>query len=132
MGILTTRDVISRVMVPGLDPHETLVTDVMSPDPITVKSNYSLLRTARVVHDQYVSLSPSGWVVLDALSLTRRFCCSTRRIRHIPVVDPDAGTILTVLSLSDLVGLLRPPTTQNTAQLTRLLSRILRRKETEE
>jgi CBS domain-containing protein len=36
VGIFTERDVLTRVIVPGLDPGSTKVSEVMTPNPITL------------------------------------------------------------------------------------------------
>ena len=36
VGIITERDVVFRVVCPGLDPRATPVAEVMTPDPITI------------------------------------------------------------------------------------------------
>jgi CBS domain-containing protein len=36
LGIVTERDVVFRVVCPGLDPRATPVAEVMTPDPITI------------------------------------------------------------------------------------------------
>lgn len=38
-GIFTERDLLSRVLLAGRDPAETRLTEVMTPDPFTLRSN---------------------------------------------------------------------------------------------
>jgi CBS domain-containing protein len=42
VGIFSERDLMKRVVVPGLDPRVTLVEDVMTDDPLTVGPQESL------------------------------------------------------------------------------------------
>ena len=73
-GIFTERDVLKRIVVPGLDPSTTLLRDVMTPDPVT--------------------LLPSSDVA-DALHMMRR-----GGFRHLPVVVD--GEIVGIVSIRDL------------------------------
>jgi CBS domain-containing protein len=41
IGIFTERDVVFRVIAPGLDPKETRLRQVMTPDPKTLSPNQS-------------------------------------------------------------------------------------------
>jgi CBS domain-containing protein len=74
IGIFTERDALNKVLAGGLDPRNTKVSAVMTPDP------YSVLPTATVG---------------DAMKLI-----TTRRFRHLPIVDN--GKVLAVISSGDL------------------------------
>ena len=39
MGVLTERDVGSRVAVPGRDPSRTRLEEVMTPNPVTLRTS---------------------------------------------------------------------------------------------
>ncbi len=73
-GIFTERDVLARVVAADLDPDETVLGGVMTPNPDTVAPNDT---------------------ALDAL---RRM--AERGYRHLPVVD--AGQIVGIVSMRDL------------------------------
>jgi len=74
-GIFTERDVLRRVVAPGLNPNATIVGKVMS-EPVIC------------VHDD----TPLD----DVRALFR-----DRKIRHLPVID-DRGRLLGMLSIGDL------------------------------
>jgi CBS domain-containing protein len=74
IGILTERDLVSRVVVPRCDPEKTPVTRVMTENPITITAD----RTP-----------------CDALNLMHE-----RGFRHLPVVDGDR--LVAVLSMRDI------------------------------
>ena len=74
VGIFTERDVLNRVVDPGLDPTSTRVVDVMTSEVETVRSSTG---------------------VEDAMALI-----SERRFRHLPVIDD--GRLLGVVSSGDL------------------------------
>ncbi len=73
-GIFTERDVLARVVAAGLDPNDTALGGVMTPNPDTVAPNDS---------------------PLDAL---RRM--SERGYRHLPVVDSER--MVGIVSIRDL------------------------------
>jgi len=79
LGILTDRDLVTRVLASARDPRETLVGDVMTPDP-------------RVVYED----TP----LEDALRLMRQ-----RAVRRLPVVDRDAR-LAGLVSSDDLLEIL--------------------------
>lgn len=74
IGIFTERDAITRVLGAGLDPSRTLISDVMTKDPVWVSGSTTLE---------------------DAMGII-----SQRRIRHLPVVE--GGKVLGVVSSGDL------------------------------
>jgi CBS domain-containing protein len=73
-GIFTERDAMTRVLGGGLDPTHTLVSEVMSSDPVCVTPSTTLE---------------------DARALV-----TTKRIRHLPVVDE--GKVVGMVSSGDL------------------------------
>jgi len=73
-GIFTERDAMTRVLGAGKDPTHTLVSEVMSPNPLCVTPSTTLE---------------------DARALV-----TTRRIRHLPVVDD--GKVVGMVSSGDL------------------------------
>jgi len=76
VGIFTERDVLVRVVAAGLDPKTTPVNEVMTRNPVVVQSSVT---------------------VKEAL-----FVISTKRCRHLPVVD-DAG-VCGLISIGDLTS----------------------------
>jgi CBS domain-containing protein len=73
-GIFTERDAMTRVLGGGLDPTRTTVAEVMSSDPVCVTPSTTLEEARSVV--------------------------TTRRIRHLPVVDK--GKVVGMVSSGDL------------------------------
>jgi CBS domain-containing protein len=73
-GIFTERDAMTRVLGGGLDPTHTLVSEVMSSNPVCVTPSTTLE---------------------DARALV-----TTKRIRHLPVVDE--GKVVGMVSSGDL------------------------------
>ena len=77
-GILTERDLLSRVLAVELDPRETLVRDVMTREIVVCNADAS-------IHDLQVAMHE-------------------RRIRHVPVKDA-AGNVCGLISIGDLNAL---------------------------
>jgi len=73
-GIFTERDVLARVVAAGLDPDDTALGGVMTPNPDTVAPNDTALEALQ-------RMSECGY-------------------RHLPVVD--AGQIVGIVSMRDL------------------------------
>jgi CBS domain-containing protein len=74
-GIFTERDVLRRVVDTDIDPTTTPVTEVMTPDPVTMDI---------------------GKRVEDAMALMTQ-----RRFRHLPVTENDE--VVGMVSIGDLV-----------------------------
>lgn len=74
LGILTERDLMTRVLAKALDPKTTLVTEVMTPNPVCI---------------------PPETRVSDAVLIMLE-----RGFRHLPIVGP-ATKILGVFSIRD-------------------------------
>jgi CBS domain-containing protein len=76
VGIFTERDVLVRVVAAGLDPDTTQVFEVMTPDPVVVRSE---------------------------VTVTQAMLVSTgRRCRHLPVIDDDG--LRGLISIGDLTS----------------------------
>lgn len=75
VGILSERDIMTRVVAPGRDPKTTRVGDVMTPNPVVVDASESYENCIRMM--------------------------KTANFRHLPVVDQDK--LLGLLSLRDLL-----------------------------
>ncbi|MEI6557193.1 MAG: CBS domain-containing protein [Rhodospirillaceae bacterium] len=75
-GIFTERDLLDRVVVPGLNPDVTPLGKVMTPNPATVAP---------------------GETVRDALAIM-----DAKGVRHLPVAVE--GRVLGVVSMRDFVG----------------------------
>jgi CBS domain-containing protein len=75
VGMFTERDVLRRVMSEMLAPHRVTVGQVMTTEVICCKPDISVAEAGQLMKD--------------------------RRIRHIPVCDPD-GTLHGVISIGDL------------------------------
>jgi CBS domain-containing protein len=79
VGIVTDRDLVLEVMVPGLDPGELAVKDIVTASLSTTRVDDSLF---------------------DALELMR-----AQAIRRLPVVEAD-GALAGILAVDDVTGLL--------------------------
>ncbi len=75
VGIFTERDLLRRVVAKQRAPERTLIKDVMTPNPVTIKPNES---------------------VLEALRLMAKL-----KVRHLPVVD-DSGNLIGIVSIKDI------------------------------
>lgn len=75
LGIVTQGDCAIKVLLPGRSAHDTLVSEVMTRDPLTVKPAALLDQCMKVM--------------------------VTRRIRHLPVLDN--GVVTGVVSIGDIV-----------------------------
>lgn len=74
IGVFTERDLLTRVIAQSLDPAATAVSQVMTPDPLTIAP---------------------GATVREALTIM-----TDHRLRHLPVVDGDA--LVGIVSARDL------------------------------
>ena len=74
VGIFTEHDVITRLIVPGLDPRTTPIAQVMSPNPFTVEPTLTLDKAMALI--------------------------SEKRMRHLPVVAD--GRLVGLVSIGDL------------------------------
>ena len=74
IGIVTERDVLVRVVALGRDPATTEVGDVMTGEPITVRSTTTVAEAMQIVHRS--------------------------RCRHLPVID--GGRVTGLISIGDL------------------------------
>lgn len=92
IGILTDRDIVIRVIAPGIDPCSVRVDQFMSLDIQTIASNAPLP---------------------EAVAMMQR-----QQLRRLPVVD-DTGSLVGVLSLADVA---RPADAEQNAETIRELS----------
>ena len=76
VGIFTERDLLRRVVISGLQPGQTRVSEVMTPSPATVDIEQ------RVVHAMHI-MNENGF-------------------RHVPVVED--GRVVGVISMRDAMG----------------------------
>ena len=79
VGVLTDRDIVVRVVGPGLDPATTAVGSVMTPSPVTLRA--------------------------DETIDTALFRMRERGVRRLPIVD-ERGRLAGTVSLDDLLVLL--------------------------
>ncbi|ASQ47263.1 CBS domain-containing protein [Legionella clemsonensis] len=79
VGIISDRDLVVEVMVPGLDPKELAAGDIVTRSLLVAHENESLF---------------------DALNLMRK-----KGIRRLPVVD-DENTLIGIITLDDMTDLL--------------------------
>ncbi|MEM6782744.1 MAG: CBS domain-containing protein [Bacteroidota bacterium] len=71
VGIFTERDVARRVVVPGLDPATTLVSDVMTPKVVVVQADTShneVLRRMQEGHFRHVPIA-EGTTLVGVVSI---------------------------------------------------------------
>jgi CBS domain-containing protein len=72
LGIFTKGDLIRRVLAPGLDPNLTLLIEVMTPDPDTIRAREPVAEAIRRMDEfgyRHLPVDESGKVVgLVALS----------------------------------------------------------------
>ncbi len=95
VGIFTERDVLTRVIEPGLDPAGTAVGDVMTKNPVSI--------------DHAATLE-------EAMAVMR-----TRRFRHLAVTG-EGGKLCGMLSINDLTGWLVEDRQHEIEQLTNYIS----------
>ena len=75
-GIFTERDVMKRVLVPGLDPRSTKLSEVASAEPMTIGAGASVRECAYLVRDN--------------------------NFRHLPVLD-ESGEVIGMISTRDFL-----------------------------
>jgi CBS domain-containing protein len=52
VGIITERDIVFRVVCPGLDPRATRIADVMTPSPMTIDQDEPFGHALVVMHSE--------------------------------------------------------------------------------
>jgi len=77
LGIFTGRDAVNRVLAEGRDPHATALTDVMTPNPLSMSPGRTAIEALRLMED-------GGF-------------------RHVPVVVD--GKIVGIVSRADFQGI---------------------------
>jgi signal-transduction protein with cAMP-binding, CBS, and nucleotidyltransferase domain len=77
VGILTPKDLLSRIASKGLNPDKVLISEVMTPNPETVTSNLTLLDALKEMHDQ--------------------------KFLHLPVRDENTGLVVGLVDVMELV-----------------------------
>ncbi|KAJ3088908.1 hypothetical protein HK100_007917 [Physocladia obscura] len=53
VGILTTKDIVARVVAQGLDPTQTRIDSVMTPNPKNAQQTTSILDALKLLHGKY-------------------------------------------------------------------------------
>src|SRR5947209_3246243 len=76
-GVFTERDVVTRIVMKGLDPEKTCVAEVMTRNVATVRQTTDREEAMRIMVDKH--------------------------IRHLPVVDA-AGKVVAMLSMRHLLA----------------------------
>jgi len=76
VGIFTERDALFRVAAEGLNPNETVVARVMTPDPVTISADKPFTDALEVMHEG--------------------------QFRHVPVLDSDQ--LVGMVSSRDAMG----------------------------
>jgi signal-transduction protein with cAMP-binding, CBS, and nucleotidyltransferase domain len=77
VGILTPKDLLSRVTAKGLNPDKVTLAEVMTPNPETVVSDLTLLDALKEMHDQ--------------------------KFLHLPVRDQSSGAVVGLVDVMELV-----------------------------
>ena len=58
LGIVTDRDIVIRAVAAGKDPRSTKVAEVMSADPITIRSDDDVTEAERLMADRQIRRLP--------------------------------------------------------------------------
>lgn len=58
IGILTDRDIVTRVVAKGNDPEQTVVEEAMTPNPVTLEAELGLFEALEVMKDKGVRRFP--------------------------------------------------------------------------
>jgi CBS domain-containing protein len=78
VGVLSERDYVSRLILPGRDAREVRVSEVMTSPVMVVTQSHTVEECMRLM--------------------------TKRRVRHLPVVDGDDENVVGVVSIGDLVN----------------------------
>ena len=79
-GIITERDIISKVIILNKDPNETYVSDIMSTEVITVNQDSKIEEAVRIMNE--------------------------KNIKKLPVVS-DTGKIVGIITTSDITKIIK-------------------------
>ena len=79
VGIVTDRDIVTRVLAPGKDPKKTAISEVMTRDPVVVEDGTGLFEAMQLIRDEGV--------------------------RRLPIIDGD-GRLAGIITLDDIIRLI--------------------------
>lgn len=79
VGIVTDRDIVTRVVARGRDPKKTAISEVMTPDPVVVEDGTGLFEAMQFIRDEGV--------------------------RRLPIVDCD-GNLAGIITTDDIIRLI--------------------------
>jgi len=79
VGIVTDRDIVTRVVAPGKDPKKTAISEVMTRDPVVVEDGTGLFEAMQLIRDEWV--------------------------RGLPIIDGD-GRLAGIITLDDIIRLI--------------------------
>jgi signal-transduction protein with cAMP-binding, CBS, and nucleotidyltransferase domain len=79
VGIVTDRDIVTRVLAPGKDPKKTAISEVMTRDPVVVEDGTGLFEAMQFIRDEGV--------------------------RRLPIIDCD-GRLAGIITLDDIIRLI--------------------------
>ena len=79
VGIVTDRDIVTRVVAPGKDPKKTAISEVMTRDPVVVEDGTGLFEAMQLIRDEGV--------------------------RRLPIIDGD-GRLAGIITLDDIIRLI--------------------------
>ncbi|MDD1714533.1 MAG: CBS domain-containing protein [Methanoregulaceae archaeon] len=79
VGIVTDRDIVTRVLAPGKDPKKTAISEVMTRDPVVVEDGTGLFEAMQLIRDEWV--------------------------RGLPIIDGD-GRLAGIITLDDIIRLI--------------------------
>ena len=79
VGIVTDRDLVTRVMATGWDPNKTAISEVMTRDPVVVEDGTGLFEAMQFIREEGV--------------------------RRLPIVDSD-GNLAGIITTDDIIRLI--------------------------
>ncbi|KAG0201198.1 hypothetical protein BGX28_005920 [Mortierella sp. GBA30] len=91
-GILTTKDIVVRVMAAGLEPERTSVIRVMTPHPDTVKSSMTILEALKKMHENHYLHLPVVDERGQMAGLVDVLQVSFTMLRHMNTIQSGEGT----------------------------------------
>lgn len=97
LGIFTERDLAQRVVAKGLEPHTTKISDVMTPDPMTVHPHdtaESVLKKMQTTGCRHMPVKEGAFVV-GMVSIRDLYACVIKDleedVHHMDAYIHDAG-----------------------------------------
>lgn len=83
-GVMSERDLVYRIVAAGLDADKTKVSDIMTPDPVTVQASETLSHALEQMRDRKFRHMPvlDGNKLVGMISIRDMFAAAKAELEH--------------------------------------------------